>query len=57
MHELWLATRGGGFHFRHDGDAWMNTRDGGELFAALSQHVSAQAHAAIALAAPPADTP
>jgi CyaY protein len=40
--EIWVAARSGGFHFRWDGEAWRNTRDGAELFAALSQLVSQQ---------------
>src|SRR6185436_1941709 len=40
--ELWVAARSGGFHFRWDGAAWRDTRDGSELFAALSKLVSAQ---------------
>lgn len=41
--EIWVAARSGGFHFRWDGEAWRDTRDGSELFAALSALVSAQA--------------
>lgn len=41
--ELWLAARAGGFHFRWDGQDWRDTRDGSELFAALSALISAQA--------------
>jgi CyaY protein len=33
--EIWVAARSGGFHFRWDGAAWRNTRDGSELFAAV----------------------
>lgn len=40
--EIWVAARSGGFHFRWDGVAWRDTRDGAELFAALSRLVSAQ---------------
>lgn len=40
--EIWVAARSGGFHFRWDGAAWRDSRDGGELFAALSRLVSAQ---------------
>ena len=40
--ELWIAARSGGFHFRWDGHKWCDTRDGSELFAALSALVSAQ---------------
>ena len=40
--EIWVAARSGGFHFRWDGSAWRDTRDGSELFAALSNLVSRQ---------------
>lgn len=40
--EIWVAARSGGFHFRWDGGAWRDTRDGSELFAALSNLVSRQ---------------
>ena len=40
--EIWVAAKSGGFHFRWDGTAWRDTRDGAELFAALSRLVSAQ---------------
>ena len=41
--EIWLAARSGGFHFRWDGAAWRDTRDGTELFVALSRVASLQA--------------
>ncbi|MGA7986142.1 MAG: iron donor protein CyaY [Burkholderiales bacterium] len=40
--EIWVAAKSGGFHFRWDGSAWRDTRDGSELFGALSRLVSAQ---------------
>lgn len=40
--EMWVASRGGGFHFRWDGIQWRDTRDGTGLFAALSRLVSSQ---------------
>ena len=40
--EIWVAAKSGGFHFRWNGSAWRDTRDGSELFAALSKLVSAQ---------------
>jgi CyaY protein len=40
--EIWVAARSGGFHFRHDGAAWRDTRDGTELFAAVSRLASQQ---------------
>lgn len=42
LHEIWLAARAGGFHFRFDGTAWMDTKGQGELFARLSREASAQ---------------
>jgi len=42
LHEIWLAARAGGFHFRQERGRWVDTRDGGEFFAALSREASAQ---------------
>ena len=42
MQELWVAAKSGGFHYKRQGAQWINTRDGSELFAALSGIVSAQ---------------
>lgn len=41
--EIWVAAKSGGFHYRRDGAAWVDTRGGEELFAALSRLASAQA--------------
>jgi CyaY protein len=51
MQELWVAAKSGGFHFRADGERWVNTRDGSELFAALSQMVGAQGGVTVNLSA------
>ena len=48
--EIWVAARSGGFHFRWDGSVWRDTRDGTELFAALSKLVSAQTGTGVILA-------
>jgi CyaY protein len=42
LHELWLACRAGGYHYRFDGRHWVDTRDGSEFFAVLSREASAQ---------------
>jgi CyaY protein len=47
--EIWVAARAGGFHFRWDGSSWRDSRDGSELFAALSRLVSAQSGSAVIL--------
>jgi CyaY protein len=43
LHEVWLAAKAGGFHYRHDGQAWMDTKGHGEFFANLTCHASEQA--------------
>jgi CyaY protein len=43
LHEIWLAARNGGFHFKWDGSAWRDTRDGVDFFARLSDEASRQA--------------
>jgi CyaY protein len=43
LHELWLAARSGGFHYKFVGGAWRDTRDGREFFEALSACASEQA--------------
>ncbi|MGH8765331.1 MAG: iron donor protein CyaY, partial [Burkholderiales bacterium] len=49
--EIWVAARSGGFHFRHDGSVWRDSRDGSELFAAVSRLASQQAGLPLALIA------
>ena len=48
--EIWVAAKSGGYHFRRDGARWLNTRDGTELFAALSICLSQQAGESVNLA-------
>lgn len=47
LHEVWLAAKAGGYHYKWDGTCWRDTRDGSELLAALSRHASAQAGQAL----------
>ena len=42
MQELRVAARSGGYHYKRNDGKWLNTRDGSELFRALSDMVSAQ---------------
>jgi CyaY protein len=49
--EIWVAARSGGFHFRWDGATWRDTREGSELFAALSRLVSQQGGQSVILKA------
>ena len=47
LHEVWLAARGAGHHFRFIYGAWRDTKSGQEFFHQLSQ--SASEHAGLAL--------
>jgi len=47
LHEVWLATRGGGFHYRWTGGEWRDTRDGSVFLQVLSAHASQQAGLAL----------
>lgn len=49
MREIWVAARSGGFHFRHEGERWINTRDGSDLYEVLSTSASAQAGASLSI--------
>jgi CyaY protein len=48
--EIWVAARAGGFHFRYEDGRWVDTRDGAELFDALSRLISAQSGEPVQLA-------
>ncbi len=49
--EIWVAAKSGGFHFRYDGALWRDTRDGTELFAAVSKLASQQGGTPVVLQA------
>jgi CyaY protein len=42
LHELWLAARAGGYHFRARAGRWIDSKDGREFFDVLSACASAQ---------------
>ncbi len=42
LHELWLAAKRGGFHFKWDGQQWRDTRSSEEFFSLLSACASEQ---------------
>jgi CyaY protein len=51
MQELWVASRSGGYHYRQKDGQWLNTRDGSELFATLSEEVTKQGGSPVVLTA------
>jgi CyaY protein len=42
-HEIWLAAKAGGFHYKYVDGLWRDTRDNSEFFATLSKYSSEQA--------------
>jgi CyaY protein len=42
LHEIWLAARSGGYHYKFDGQLWQDTKGQGELFTSLSRYASEQ---------------
>lgn len=51
LHELWMAARSGGYHYRFDGQAWQDTKGAGEFFAHLTREASAQSGQAVTFTA------
>jgi CyaY protein len=47
LHEIWLAAKSGGYHYKFDGRQWMDTKGQGEFFANLSHQASEQAGCAL----------
>jgi len=51
LQEIWLAARSGGYHYRHDGSAWVDTKSGAEFYEQLSREATAQAGQSLRFAA------
>ncbi len=49
MQEIWVAARSGGFHYRYKAGQWLDTRDGSELYSAMSLLVTLQAGGEVTL--------
>jgi CyaY protein len=43
LHEIWLAAKSGGFHYKFDSKQWLDTKGQGEFFTSLSSFASEQA--------------
>lgn len=50
LQEIWLAAKAGGFHYRLQDGAWLDTKTGQEFFADLSRLASAQSGLALQFA-------
>lgn len=42
LHEIWLAAKTGGYHYRFDGQSWQDTKGGAEFFAELNRNAQLQ---------------
>ena len=42
LHEVWLAARCGGFHYKFDGTHWQDTKGQGEFWQSLTRYASEQ---------------
>ncbi|WP_342618823.1 iron donor protein CyaY [Rhodoferax sp. GW822-FHT02A01] len=42
LHEIWMAAKAGGYHYRWLDDQWQDTKGQGEFFAQLSRQASVQ---------------
>lgn len=51
LHEIWLAARRGGYHFKWSGRDWRDTKDHAEFFERLSSELSAQSGVALTITA------
>ncbi|MDR2127481.1 MAG: iron donor protein CyaY [Burkholderiaceae bacterium] len=54
LHEIWLAARAGGYHYRFSEGLWRDTRTGEDLFARLSSSASDLAGQALVFTPPAA---
>lgn len=43
LHEVWMAAKRGGFHYKFDGKQWLDSKGQGEFFTSLSEFASEQA--------------
>ena len=42
LHEVWMAAKSGGYHYRFDGVQWSDTKGKGEFFGHLAQFATEQ---------------
>jgi CyaY protein len=45
LHEIWMAAKSGGYHYRYLDGQWRDTKGSGEFFAELTRNASSQAGA------------
>ncbi|OYT91073.1 MAG: iron donor protein CyaY [Burkholderiales bacterium PBB3] len=50
LHEIWMAAKSGGYHYRFIDGFWRDTKGQGEFFSALTSNASVQAGRALVFA-------
>lgn len=51
LHEVWMAAKSGGYHYKFNSSQWVDTKAHGEFFENLSRFASDQAGCALVFAA------
>jgi CyaY protein len=51
LHEIWLAAKSGGYHYKFNGGQWQDTKGQGEFFAGLTRYASEQAASSLVFSA------
>lgn len=47
LHEIWMAAKSGGYHYRFVDGQWQDTKGAGEFFAELSRNAGLQTGTAL----------
>ena len=47
LHEVWMAARSGGYHYKFSSNKWNDTKGQGEFFSNLSRYASEQSGVAL----------
>lgn len=42
LHEVWMAAKSGGYHYKFDGQNWRDTKTGNDFYADLTRDASEQ---------------
>ena len=51
LHEVWLAAKSGGYHYKFDGQAWRDTKTGNDFYVDLSRDATVQSGMKLAFSA------
>ncbi|MEG1202073.1 MAG: iron donor protein CyaY [Comamonas sp.] len=51
LHEVWLAAKSGGYHYKFDGQGWRDTKTGNDFYADLTRDATVQSGMKLAFSA------